>query len=155
MIYYMSALARAIRRKRGEMAEWFKAPVLKTGDVARHRGFESLSLRHFHSSSEVFAGCMEKYPSGRRGSPAKGVVRVNRSESSNLSFSAQESPGITRLLGFFVCFIPTFVPTLSFSTIRGTSERFDEPLHLVGTVLHHGFCHMSIFIHGESCGRVA
>ncbi len=29
----------------GEMAEWLKAPVLKTGDVERHRGFESLSLR--------------------------------------------------------------------------------------------------------------
>ena len=31
----------------GEMAEWFKALVLKTSDVARHRGFESLSLRQF------------------------------------------------------------------------------------------------------------
>ena len=29
----------------GEMSEWFKEPVLKTGDAARHRGFESLSLR--------------------------------------------------------------------------------------------------------------
>ena len=45
------------------MAERFKAPVLKTGDAARHRGFESLSLRQN----------LEKYPSGRRGSPAKGV----------------------------------------------------------------------------------
>ena len=31
----------------GEMAEWFKALVLKTSDAERHRGFESLSLRHF------------------------------------------------------------------------------------------------------------
>jgi hypothetical protein len=31
----------------GEMSEWFKELVLKTSDVARHRGFESLSLRHF------------------------------------------------------------------------------------------------------------
>ena len=29
----------------GEMAEWFKALVLKTSDAERHRGFESLSLR--------------------------------------------------------------------------------------------------------------
>ena len=29
----------------GEMSEWFMEPVLKTGDAARHRGFESLSLR--------------------------------------------------------------------------------------------------------------
>ena len=31
----------------GEMSEWFKEPVLKTGDLARDRGFESHSLRHF------------------------------------------------------------------------------------------------------------
>ena len=68
------------------MAERFKAPVLKTGDVERHRGFESLSLRHFYRSEPA----MEKYPSGRRGSPAKGVVLDNGSESSNLSFSAKE-----------------------------------------------------------------
>ena len=30
---------------RGGMAEWFKAPVLKTG-VRKDRGFESYSLRH-------------------------------------------------------------------------------------------------------------
>jgi hypothetical protein len=72
-----------IWRNRGEMAERFKAPVLKTGDAERHRGFESLSLRHL-----PYTG-LEKYPSGRRGSPAKGVVRDKRSESSNLSFSAK------------------------------------------------------------------
>ena len=33
----------------GEMAEWFKALVLKTSDVERHRGFESLSLRQFYT----------------------------------------------------------------------------------------------------------
>ena len=68
------------------MAEWLMALVLKTSDAERHRGFESLSLRHFVQTDHV-----EKYPSGRRGSPAKGVVRVNRSESSNLSFSAIET----------------------------------------------------------------
>ncbi len=31
---------------RGEMSEWFKEPVLKTGDTATYRGFESHSLRH-------------------------------------------------------------------------------------------------------------
>ena len=31
--------------RQGEMAEWSNAPVLKTGDPARDRGFESLSLR--------------------------------------------------------------------------------------------------------------
>ena len=32
----------------------------------------------------------EKYPRGRRGSPAKGVVWQNRSEGSNPSFSARK-----------------------------------------------------------------
>ena len=31
----------------GEMSEWFKEPVLKTGDAAMRRGFESHSLRQF------------------------------------------------------------------------------------------------------------
>ena len=30
----------------GEVSEWFKELVLKTSDVARHRGFESHPLRH-------------------------------------------------------------------------------------------------------------
>ena len=33
--------------KFGEMSERFKEPVLKTGDTAMCRGFESHSLRHF------------------------------------------------------------------------------------------------------------
>ena len=54
------------------MAERLMALVLKTSDAERHRGFESLSLRFFHSSAR--RPYLEKYPSGRRGSPAKGVV---------------------------------------------------------------------------------
>ena len=45
----------------GEMAEWFKALVLKTSDVARHRGFESLSLRQIHI---VGRGEVPKRPKG-------------------------------------------------------------------------------------------
>ena len=37
----------------GEMAEWLKALVLKTSDVERHRGFESLSLRQLNIRGEV------------------------------------------------------------------------------------------------------
>ena len=35
----------AIMDADGEMSERFKEPVLKTGDAATHRGFESHSLR--------------------------------------------------------------------------------------------------------------
>ena len=48
------------------------ALVLKTSDTERYRGFESLSLRQLFSDNAILD--MEKYPSGRRGSPAKGVV---------------------------------------------------------------------------------
>ena len=42
----------------GEMSEWFKEPVLKTGDSARSRGFESHSLRHVRRS-------LTHFPSGQ------------------------------------------------------------------------------------------
>ena len=34
----------------GEVSEWFKEPVLKTGDSERGRGFESHPLRHLNNS---------------------------------------------------------------------------------------------------------
>ena len=67
-------------RMHGGMAEWLMALVLKTSDAERHRGFESLSLRQLKT--------VEKYPRGRRGSPAKGVGWDNCREGSNPSFSA-------------------------------------------------------------------
>ena len=53
------------------MSEWFKEPVLKTGDSERGRGFESHLLR----LDESLLQHLEKYPSGWRGSPGKGVGR--------------------------------------------------------------------------------
>ena len=70
----------------GEMAEWFMALVLKTSDTERYRGFESLSLRQFH----IHLSDLQKYPRGRRGSPAKGVGCVKRREGSNPSFCARK-----------------------------------------------------------------
>ena len=65
----------------GEMAEWSKAPVLKTGDVKASVGSNpTLSARKSY---------MRKYPSGRRGSPAKGVGRQKRREGSKPSFRAK------------------------------------------------------------------
>ena len=51
------------------MAEWSKAPVLKTGDVKASVGSNpTLSAKKIQT-----VGYTQKYPSGRRGSPAKGV----------------------------------------------------------------------------------
>ena len=65
-------MLRVLAVSSGEMSEWFKELVLKTSDPARGRGFESHSLRHFLNCCEFD---LEKYPRGRRGSPAKGVGR--------------------------------------------------------------------------------
>ncbi len=67
------------------------ALVLKTSDAERHRGFESLSLRQLLlSRGRWVKSNMQMYPSGSRGSPAKGVDWDNRCESSNLSICAEK-----------------------------------------------------------------
>ena len=55
--------------KFGEMSERFKEPVLKTGDPATGRGFESHSLRHFMLFASAFEygnrfGVVPKRPKG-------------------------------------------------------------------------------------------
>ena len=73
------------------------ALVLKTSDTERYRGFESLSLRQFY-----ICPVLQKYPRGRRGSPAKGVGCVKRREGSNPSFCAIEKALISlENQGFF------------------------------------------------------
>ena len=56
----------------------------------KSRGFESHSLRQIPTRLEKHNNPFysEKYPRGRRGSPAKGVGRLKRREGSNPSFSA-------------------------------------------------------------------
>ena len=57
MIYCSSSL--------GEVSEWFKEPVLKTGDSERGRGFESHLLRLvFGPIINYNISALEKYPSG-------------------------------------------------------------------------------------------
>ena len=58
------------------MSEWFKEPVLKTGDSQEPWVRIPLSPPHFFSKRNLtgMSFGMQKYPSGRRGSPAKGVV---------------------------------------------------------------------------------
>ena len=62
------------------MSEWFKEPVLKTGDSQEPWVRIPLSPPLFFEKAALkieFALTvgLQKYPSGRRGSPAKGVDR--------------------------------------------------------------------------------
>ena len=52
-------------------------PVLKTGDVERHRGFESYLFRHNIKEAPAASSIyMESYSRGRRGRFAKPLVSV-------------------------------------------------------------------------------
>ena len=79
------------------MSEWFMELVLKTSDAARHRGFESLSLRQFFNSILSWRSTQVAV----RGSPAKGVGSAKGREGSNPSFSARKPPQLCRLRWFF------------------------------------------------------
>ena len=48
----------------GEMSERFKEPVLKTGDTAMCRGFESHSLRQLFPKQSIRSGVVPKRPKG-------------------------------------------------------------------------------------------
>ena len=86
------------------------ALVLKTSDTERYRGFESLSLRHLNCIGQA----VQKYPRGRRGSPAKGVGCVKRREGSNPSFCAKSTfSSITEKVDFFYM-RPTFLDGKAF-----------------------------------------
>ena len=95
------------------MSEWFKEPVLKTGDVERHRGFESLSLRQTASMAGLIPYQYHIRRSTQvavRGSPAKGVGWGDWREGSNPSFSATKCPVIRDFLLCKYPFYPKFYP---------------------------------------------
>ena len=69
------------------MSERFKELVLKTSDPKGP--WVRIPLSPPFSYDGPINSDLEKYPSGRRGSPAKGVGRVERREGSNPSFSAK------------------------------------------------------------------
>ena len=64
LCYNISCVVKEIQINRyGEVSEWFMELVLKTSDLARDRGFESLLLRQFFYLICV-SSALEKYPSG-------------------------------------------------------------------------------------------
>ena len=67
--YYIKSVRTADSFHDGEMSERFKEPVLKTGDVQASVG----SNPTLSATSLIRYRDLQKYPRGRRGSPAKGV----------------------------------------------------------------------------------
>ena len=93
----------------GEMAERLKAPVLKTGDVKASVGsnpsLSAIFYGEFHSVS-----VMQKYPRGRRGSPAKGVGRVkSAAEVQILSSAPSKNLEAITVSRFFLFLVKTFL----------------------------------------------
>ena len=87
----------------GEMAERLKAPVLKTGDVKASVGSNP-------TLSASFITGLRKYPSGRRGSPAKGVGRVkSAAEVQILSSAPSKNLEAITVSRFFLFLVKTFL----------------------------------------------
>ena len=93
----------------GEMAEWSKAPVLKTGDVKASVGSNpTLSANSFPYMIPEFD--LRKYPSGRRGSPAKGVGCVkSAAEVQILSSAPSKNLEAITVSRFFLFLVKTFL----------------------------------------------
>ena len=67
LLYHLTLhLWNGIFYKYGEVSEWFKEPVLKTGDGATHRGFESHSLRQTSFMPGASYACFRWTEKGRR-----------------------------------------------------------------------------------------
>ncbi len=74
----------------GEMSEWLKEPVLKTGGAQVPVGSNPTLSANFSKVNQD----LRKYPSGRRGSPAKGVgwIKPARGFKSLLPRQLRDSP---------------------------------------------------------------
>ena len=110
------------------MSERFKELVLKTSDPKGPWVRIPLSPPSFSERLNL-----EKYPSGRRGSPAKGVGRVERREGSNPSFSAKKKTlEPQRFKGFFFVFQWFFRGSKRYERTRDdTVETCQNPVKIL------------------------
>ena len=126
------------------MSERFKEPVLKTGDAQASVGSNPTLSAIFQTGLAVIRP-MRKYPSGRRGSPAKGVDVQTTCEGSNPSFRASSEKALKamekafrafsiRRTGFFFAFKhdPQFVRPDDERSWRRSRQ------HLLGSCLRYG-----------------
>ena len=95
------------------MSERFKEPVLKTGDAQASVGSNPTLSAIFQNRTCCFRP-MRKYPSGRRGSPAKGVDVQTTCEGSNPSFRAKPKALRPDGCGAFLLSVLAAIPFIGF-----------------------------------------
>ena len=101
----------------------------------------------------IRSSTMQKYPSGRRGSPAKGVGGLKTRARVQIPPSApMKNPVTTTVTGFFLSlnsgFHPLFYPLQ-------LQNRLYIALHAGSAGLFHLVCHMAIHVESERCGSMA
>ncbi len=90
----------------GEMSEWLKEPVLKTGGAQVPVGSNpTLSANFLKVNPDL-----RKYPSGRRGSPAKGVGWIKPARGFKSLLPRQRRPWNCNGSRVFSLFFPSFFP---------------------------------------------
>ena len=119
------------------------------------RGFESHSLRHFF----LISYDLQKYPRGRRGSPAKGVGWIKPARGFKSLLPRHVKP--CNLNGYRVFVYPlTLILTLyrfqrAFAAIVSTGDFLNKFLHAVSGLLPHFLRYMTIHIQGKAGGGMA
>ena len=122
--YYIKSVRTADSFHDGEMSERFKEPVLKTGDVQASVG----SNPTLSATSLIRYRDLQKYPRGRRGSPAKGVGWIKPARGFK-SLLLRQSPQAQAACGGFLYFGADVV-----INVRGTSE--EERIALIKKETH-------------------
>ena len=112
----------------GEMSEWLKEPVLKTGGAQVPVGSNPTLSANFSNVNPD----LRKYPSGRRGSPAKGVGWIKPARGfKSLLPRQQKSLVLQWIQGFFAAHFRE-------DTLQITLYRFFDPFSARHNILASG-----------------
>ena len=131
----------------GEMSEWLKEPVLKTGGAQVPVGSNPTLSANFSKVNPD----LRKYPSGRRGSPAKGVGWIKPARGFKSLLPRQRKPWNCNGSRVFSLFFPQLFPQL----VRFAQHLLDILLRFVCGLLPRFLTDMGVNIRRCSDGRVA
>ena len=130
----------------GEMSEWLKEPVLKTGGAQVPVGSNPTLSANFSKVNPD----LRKYPSGRRGSPAKGVGWIKPARGFKSLLPRHEKSWNRNGSRTFSFWLPQLFP----QSAGSTQNLLDILLGLVCGLLPTFLSDMRVNIHGSGDGRV-